>query len=393
MRERKRIKVLLATEAAATGTRKHVVDLALNLSKKRFDVTVCYSSHRADRAFLDSIGALETCGCRVVRIDLEREIRPLADLQGLWKYFSLIRREKFDVVHVHSSKAGFIGRIAGGLSGVPAILYTPHGISFLQDNSTLRKKIYYLAERIASLAMDRLITVSGKEARNIIRSGLVGEKKVVTIPNGIDSAPYGGVSGSNGNARGDLGISRREKVVGTVSRLSAKKAPEYFFRAASIVLKSYPDVKFVFVGGGEKRSEMEILVRDLGIEKNVRLLGDRPDVAKYLRMMDVFVLTSVAEEMPYVILEAMACSLPIVSTNVIDPALLKDRQSGILVPPRSAEEIARAVLKILEDDGLASRLGHEARGKVQEDYSLSRMVDSVEEQYLGLLRERPIQRN
>lgn len=379
----KKIKLLLATEAALTGTRRNLLDIASTLDLNNFEITICYSSKRADAAFLDCISSLREKGLRIERIDLKREISPIHDLIGFIRYFKLIRRNKYDIVHVHSSKAGFIGRLAAWLAGIRVIIYTPHGISFFQEHSRILNRVYYLAEKLALMFTDVVIAVSAREAMRLLESGFLARDKMELVPTGVNASLFL----ENGFDKSSLcvGIPDDFKIVGTVSRFSAKKGPEYFFKAASIILREMEKVKFIFVGDGELRREIEKLIEDLGIQHSVILFGDQKDTRPFYKMMNVFVLSSIVDERPYVVMEAMAAGIPVVSTNVIDPELIDHELSGLLVPPANEKALADAVLRLLADNRLADIVKENGKQKVVKQFEITSMTRRTEYLYYRLV--------
>jgi glycosyltransferase involved in cell wall biosynthesis len=381
------IKVLQVLEATVGGTRRHLLSLVEGLDKSRFQVEIAAPLIRQgtidDTGFIDEIKALDV---RIHRVNMRRSIQPVADLRALWVLTNLIRREKYDIVHVHSSKAGFLGRIAARLNGVPTV-YTPNGFYFLSNMPTAKVKTYLLLERLAGRLTDCLIAVSESEREQAVNHGLISPARIVVIPNAIDIQRFRPDPVIGRQLRIEFGVPDDAMVVGTVARFIEQKDPITFIRAARLIADRMPNVRFLWCGEGPMRHEIEQLAAELELTSVIHFLGYRKDIANLMNVFDMFVLTSIFEGLPYTILEAMAVGLPLVVTDVVgNRDVVIDGQNGLIVVPRSPEEVANAVSKLFQDREKRLSMGQESYYLVTKHYRIQDMVSNIEGVYEDLLQ-------
>jgi len=202
----------------------------------------------------------------------------------------------------------------------------------------------------------------------------------MVIPYGVDLRKY--QLGNGVKKRESIGLSADDKIVGMVGRLVPQKGHVYLIDAAELVIKKFPDVKFVIVGDGELKDQLLEKVRARNLEKNFRFLGFRSDVNELLWTFDIFTLPSLYEGLPNVVLEALASSLPVVATPVDGTKeAVVDNETGFLVPVKDVEGLANALIKLLSDPALARRIGKNGRKRVEDVFSLEKQVKSFEKLY------------
>jgi glycosyltransferase involved in cell wall biosynthesis len=229
-------------------------------------------------------------------------------------------------------------------------------------------------------ASHRLICVAKSDYERGMRHGVVDTSRGVVLRLGIDVEKFR-VQDERAGVADD-----EPRIVGTIGRLHVQKGHRYLLEAAVLVIKNDPRVRFVIVGGGELQAETEGWITMLGLEKHAELLGPRTDIPALLASMDLFVLPSLWEGLPLVLLEAMAAGKPIVSTAVDGVKEVITDEEALLVPPRNPEKLAEAILKILNDPDLAQRLRERAMQKVRREFSVERMVREMEKLYTDLVR-------
>jgi len=335
-------------------------------------------------------------GVRVLTVPtLRRRVRPVGDLRALIDLVRLLRRERPDVVHTHSSKAGVVGRLAARLARVPVVVHTVHGWSFHEGMSPVSRKVAVAAERLAARWTTALVVVATRDAEIGIAARIGRPEQYALVRSGIDTVAFRSTAASRVDARRALGIPESIPVLGTVTRLCRQKDPETLLRAARLVVDARPEARLVVVGDGPLRPEVDALVERLGLGPNVSLLGPRRDVAGLLPAFDAFVLSSRWEGLPRVVVEAMAVGVPVVSTDVggISEAI-EDGVSGLLVPAGEPEALAGAILRILDEAGLGERMRRAATARVDE-FDVGVMTDRLDELYTRLLaggRSRPRRR-
>lgn len=224
--------------------------------------------------------------------------------------------------------------------------------------------------------VDAIISVCKKSSEEILENGFLKET-LVEIPNGIDTSKFLGDT-----FRGRKNI----RNIAYVGRLDSYKGVNYLLAGFKELLSKVDNIKLTIVGSGPDESLLRNMAKDLGIMDNVSFKGRREDIFSELCSADIFVLPSLSEGMPNVLLEAMACELPVVATYVGGNSdLIKDRHNGLLIPPKDSISLSKALLELLEDYELVQRLGKEARKTVKENYSMDHVVDKYVELYSRLV--------
>lgn len=312
---------------------------------------------------------------------LVRPIRPATDARALLDLLAIVRRERYDVVHTHSSKAGLIGRLAARLAGVPLVIHTIHGFPF--NDQTLSppvRRALRWSEALAARITDRLVVVATPNAAEAARHGIAPADAIEVVHSGIALERFADPP-SRDEARRRLGLPLDRPIVGTVGRLSECNAPEVFVAAARLVLARRPDALFAIVGDGELRAEVDAAAAG---EPSIRVLGHRDDVPAVLPAFDAFVFPIRWGGLGRALTEAMVVGLPVVASAVNGvPEIVEHERTGLLVQPDDAEGVAGAVLRLLGDAALASRLGTAARARVVPAFGADVMVARI-----GALYER-----
>lgn len=363
------------------GGQINLLALARALDPERFDVVVC---SKPGGPLVDE---LSKHGIRHWGAPFRKTLSP--DLvQGL---MSLIRGGSFDIVHTHGGVAGLYGRWAARRSGVPVILHTLHGIHYLHYRNPLLRALYVVLERLFSRFTQAVIFVSDADRRRGRKHRLAPADRMTVIKNGIDTEAFVKIADKEDSTaafREEFGIAVSQPVVGTVARLHRQKGIPILMKAARGVLRSFPQAKVVVVGGGPLENRLLALRRRWGLEGEVLFTGERPDVPRLMARFDVFVLPSLWEGLPYSLIEAAALSKPVVATCVDGiEELVKDGQTGLLVPPKNPEALARAVVRLLENKRVAAELGERLHRDVVPRFTLTRMVAQTQSLYLRLAKE------
>lgn len=320
--------------------------------------------------------------------NLVRQVDPLKDLLAFLALYRHIRRGAYAIVHTHSGKAGMLGRWAAHLAGVPIIVHTVHGWSHHERQHPLAQRLFILLEQLTAPITDKLIVVSPLNTEKGLRDHIATPGKYVTIRSGIDLERFSNPERPREALRAELGIPPDAPVIGTVTRLSAQKAPLDFVAAAAKVAQRHPDVHFVVVGDGPLRNEVEETIEADGLTSRFHLTGLRRDIPDLMHSFDIFALSSLWEGLPRVLPQAMAAGLPIVATAVDGNAeAVTDGVNGLLTPAGDPSAFALALLKLLEISELRDRMGQAGLDMVDE-FSAGKMVDNIEDLYQRLLAQR-----
>jgi glycosyltransferase involved in cell wall biosynthesis len=330
-------------------------------------------------------------GVRTVKLPrLRSNISPGNDLIALLDLVRLIRRERFTIVHTHSSKAGFLGRLAAWLSRTPVVIHTIHGFSWHDFMSPRRRSAYVTLERLVRPITDAFLAVAPQVAREAVEVRVARPGTVSVVPSAIelDRIPDGLDTG----VRDELGLPHDVPVVGTVGRLDFQKAPLDFIRMAAGVSATHPRTRFVMVGDGELLKDARSEAERLGVD--VMFTGFRPDAPTVAASFDVYVVASLYEGLGRALSEALASGRPVVATavngvvDVIEPGV-----TGLLASPGNPDELARNVAWLLDHPERALEIGAAGRTRARSLFEPAHMCALIERTYgrlLGLSDDTPV---
>ncbi|MGN6431116.1 MAG: glycosyltransferase family 4 protein [Gaiellaceae bacterium] len=304
--------------------------------------------------------AAERSGIEFVHLEqLRRPISPWRDLRSFAELYRLLRRQRPDVLHASSSKAGVIGRLAAVAARVPVRVFTVHGWAF-SAHSGAASALYRWADRIAGRATTATICVSQRERADGLRARTCRADRTVVIPNGVEVDAYPQASLESAVPR-----------LIAVGRLAAPKDWSTLLSALTS-LDSEAFTELAIVGDGPERERVEDELARRSLEGRVRLLGERDDVPRLLAEADVFLLASRSEGLPLSVIEAMAAGLPIVASDVGGlKELVRDGETGVLVPPGDPVALAEALRPLLANRELRRRLGRAGRARAKALFDLS----------------------
>jgi glycosyltransferase involved in cell wall biosynthesis len=295
-----------------------------------------------------------------------------------------MQRDGIELVHVHGRKAGFYGRLACLFAGTP-VVYSFHGLHY-QKHGALLRTLSVGVERALSKRTDRFINVSNSERQACLALGLLNRDRSLVVNNGIDWQSFDGLTVDVRQVKVDLGFDPNDVVVGHIAKFDVQKAQDDLAAAIPFVLAKYPTAKFLFVGDGTMRPQIEDQVARLGVDRQVVFTGYRDDVASLLKAIDVVALPSRWEGLSLVLLEAMACRKPIVASRVTGNVdVVVDGVTGLLVPSGAPRALADKIVLLLQDAQLCDELGRHGRERVEQEFSLARMVAHIRSVYQDLL--------
>lgn len=376
----KKIKVVQIThDLDLGGLQRVIINICRKIDRSQFDV---------------SILCLRKLGCYLPEVNkLGIPVTLLPQKEDGTDYFSFLkvaeflRKEKPDVIHTHNTQPFIDGTLGAILSGVKKIIHTDHARSFPD------KKRYMFAEWFVSHFAYKVIGVSEHTSENLIKYEHINKSKVMTIPNGIDPQPYQ-VKVDKEAKRRELGIPQSNIVLGVAVRLSEQKGLSYLLKAMPDILNVRSDVSLVIAGDGPLRDELRILAENLGISKNVYFLGLRTDTAELLKIFDIYVMSSLWEGLPMILLEAMAAECPIISTDVggITTAI-ENNINGLLVKPASQEELKNAIVYLIENPEIRNTFANNALQRFNNEFTASCMTEQYENLYTCSLMLRKAVKN
>jgi glycosyltransferase involved in cell wall biosynthesis len=361
----------LITKSNWGGAQKYVYDLATAFSAKKCDVAVAFGGRG------ELTGKLEAAGIRTISIDsLVRDINLLKEWKSMLVLYSIIKKEQPDVLHVNSSKAGGLGALLGRLLGVRCIVFTVHGAPFREDRTFLVRAILYVATWATCLLSHKVIAVSKRDAHDIGQMFFV-KKKVTTIYNGIIF---------DGIVRMPSSQSKEIHIV-TIGDLTKNKGYLYGLEAIAelVIDRGYP-IRYFIEGEGEDRQEIESYIAKHKLQNHVTLLGRTLKTGERLHEFDIFMLPSVKEGLPYVLLEAGRAMMPVVSTITGGiPEIVRHEGTGLLVKPKDSHQLAREIERLILDKKFAKKLGIELHSHVVQNFSHAKMLAETARTY-GLIK-------
>jgi glycosyltransferase involved in cell wall biosynthesis len=309
--------------------------------------------------------------------------RGIPDPRGLIRLARLVRRERPDVLHSHMVHANLMARALRLVAPVPVVVSTIHNIN---EGGRLRMAAY----RLTNGLVDHMTIISEAAAERFVADRIVPSEMLRVVPNGVDVDLYRNVPEATWTALRKSLVAEGEFAWLAVGRFEAAKDYPNMLRAFARVHQRQPGAVLLLVGRGRLQGEAEELVRQLGLERCVRLLGVRQDVPEVMRSADAYVMSSAWEGMPMVLLEASAAALPVVATAVGgNREVVRDGESGYLVPPSDAEALSDAMLRLMELPAASRRaMGELGREHVRTHYGLTRVVDRWEDLYREVLARR-----
>lgn len=283
-------------------------------------------------------------------VPMVREIDLKKDLKSIIEVRKILKQIKPDIIYMHSSKAGAIGRIALVFNFKAKKLYNAHGWYFNAQISDKKKKIFALIEKILAIKTDRIINISKSEYESALRYKIAPKKKMCIIENGIDFTKFKNNDKNREETRKEYNIKENETVIGVVGRLSEQKDPMTMIKAFELVHKENKNTRLMYVGSGELEEEVKKYARENNISDKVIITGWVNNVEKYIPAFDIAVLPSKWEGFGLVLIEYMACDKPIIATNVGGiKDIIKNEENGLLVEGENEKQLYEAIKRYIKD--------------------------------------------
>jgi glycosyltransferase involved in cell wall biosynthesis len=372
--EKKRIKILYLIPGLKTGGAEMVLyELVKNLGKDRFESVIVSIIPIAE------IGEkIKKLGVPVLSLNAKFKFNPLI----FFRFLSILRKEKPQILHSFLFHAIFLGRIARKVCKVPIIISSIHSEYI---GGFLRNRILEFTSRLDNV----VIIVSQKAKEKMVEAKAISARKTIVIYNGIDINRFKFQDKEKREkVRKALNLKESDKVLISVGRLFRAKGYPYLIEAIKILKKQYPDIVLLVLGKGRKRIELEKQIRGYNLTQNIFLLGRKENVPYYLNASDIFVMSSLWEGLPLSLLEAMVCGLPVVATNVGGiPEIVDEGHSGFLVESKNSLALAKKISYVLNSSPeIRRKMGEVGRKIVEEKFSLDKMVKNYESLYEKLLR-------
>jgi glycosyltransferase involved in cell wall biosynthesis len=366
-----RIHVVEMLDATDGGTRTHLLQLLYGLDRARFKLTFIASCER-NPAFRDDLARLRAAGVEVIEAPIVRPISPWRDVVALKRLTSILRGLDFDILHTHASKSGLLGRLAARLTGRRAVVHTPHAFYF-QGKRGVARGVFRAMEKMALPWTARLALLGPMQRELAVGELGARPEQCVVIENGVDVRLFAPAP-SPVEARRRLGLPEQGPVIGTLTRFLPQKATDVLLRAWARVFQLLPECRGVVVGHEGDREGARDLARRLGIDDRILWVERTEEPWSFYHAMDLFMLASRYEGMPYTLLEAMACGLPVVATGISGCIEVVEPGAGELVPVEDPVALADAAAQLLQDPERARAMGRAAREVVVRRFTRERFL-------------------
>jgi len=365
----KKTKVLQIThDLAIGGLQQVIVNLCRTIDRSKFDVSVLCL-----RALGEFVPEVEKLGV---------EVTLLPQKEGGADYFSFLKVARYlkatrpDVIHTHNTQPFIDGTMGAVMSGVKTVIHTDHARNFPD------KQRYMFAEWLMSQYAYKIVGVSEHTADNLASYEKISRKKIVVIPNGIDGEKFQAPFNREAKKE-ELGLLSSGPIIGLGVRLSEQKGITYLLKAMPALVAEFPSIMLVVAGSGPLLPPLRNEAEQLGVARNVLFLGPRLDLHEIIRLFDVYVLPSLWEGLPMVLLEAMAAGVPIVATAVGGVATaVRHGENGFLVAPQDTVELTACIVRLLQDSNLRGEFGDSALRIFSQQFSANIMTAAYEKLYL-----------
>jgi glycosyltransferase involved in cell wall biosynthesis len=377
-----RLRVLHITATTTGGVGLLILFLVRHLDSQEFDQSVAFGrGYLLDRDF-------DEAGVPAYTLSTSRRIGIFSILKGIVEVYRILAAGRFDIVQSHTSVGGAIGRLAGWAARTPVVIWTVHGLGAHPGHAPWKRALLRMIERMLDRFTDHYVAVSRDLLDEGVAAGIYDADKVTVIPNGLQLGHVPSTFDA-GAKRRELGIPDGCPVIGTVTRLEPQKANDRLLRAVALIAPDVPELVVIIAGDGPQRAQLEALAARLRLGRQVRFLGWRTDAVELLGVFDVFCMTSRWEGCPMVLLEAMAMRRPVVATDIGGVReIVRDGETGLLVPSDDAGAMAAALKRLLADDDERRNMGEAARLRVERNFNAEDMLTSYARLYRGLIGHR-----
>jgi glycosyltransferase involved in cell wall biosynthesis len=329
-------------------------------------------------------------GLEVRYIDsLRRNIHPWRDWKSLREIKAVLREYQPDVVHTHSAKAGLLGRIAATQLKVPAIVHTVHGAPFHRYQNAVSRNVFRWCEWYAARNCHRLVSVADAMTDLMVEAGVAHRDRFTTVYSGMDVEPFLNAEQGRGEYRKKLGLDDNTVLVGKIARLFNLKGHEFLIEAARGVIDRAPQVKFLFIGDGILREEMQRQIDRLGLTDHFLFTGLVPpeEIPHWVGAMDILVHTSLREGLARALPQALLSGKPAISFDV-DGAreVVVTGETGLLLPPKDVAGLIEGIVRLANDPAERAQMGQEGRNRCTKLFRHQSMTRQLRAIYSDLLR-------
>ncbi|HRH26072.1 MAG TPA: glycosyltransferase family 4 protein [Candidatus Paceibacterota bacterium] len=375
MDQKRRRKILFViTKSNFGGAQRYVFELATELHQQKseeFEICVAFggSGLLKEKLGVAGIGTIEIKG-------LERDIGIFKDLKAFFSLLSILRKERPDIIHLNSSKAGLLGVLAGRIARIQKIVFTGHGWAFNQKRSWIMSTILKACYVVIISLCHKVIAVSQKTKEDVLQLPFINEQKIIVIHNGIPQQELLSKETARekllSHTPGHVPTSPETLWIGTLAELHPRKGLDILINSLTNVSRPF---HAWIIGAGESKDSLIELATTTRLQDKVSFTGFISNASALLPAFDIFILPSRDEALPYVLLEAGAASLPTIATAIAGvPEIIEHNKTGILIPPENIGELTRAIDALCTNPE-RSQFGMNLRTTILERFSLTGMVE------------------
>jgi len=353
-----------------------LLDQIRALEDAGYDVTaVCAPGRWAEQA--------RTSGIRVETVDFSREPSPIKDMRALRQLCSLFNRNRYDVIHSHTPKAGILAPLAARLTSAPHVVHTVHGFLFHDQMPKWKQILPWTLEKFTATLTHQLLSQSREDVGTAIQRRLCRADKILYLGNGIDVLHFCPTAGEQRrfSIRESLGVSHEDVLVGAVGRLVYEKGFAELFLAAEELIHKHPRLHFLMIGGhdeGQNDSIPHQVVERVRASGRVHFLGWQQKMTGWYKAMDLFVLPSHREGIPRACMEASAMEIPVVATDIRGcREVVKHGETGLLVPMRDPTKLSHAIEQLAADPGLRRAMGNRGRRHMVQNFDRQQVLERL----------------
>jgi glycosyltransferase involved in cell wall biosynthesis len=348
----------------------------------------------------ENVGYLEENHIPHISIPISRRLTPIQDIRSLWLLYRVIKRERFDIVHTHTPKAGLLGQVAAKLAGVPVIVNTVHGFYFHEHMKPIRRSLYILLEKIAARCSSHIFTVNHEDRDTAIQLRISPSDKIEVLGTGgvgIDTQRFDRMNISESTIalyRQHMGLKHNDYVVGFVGRLVVEKGLVELFAAIEKIRDQIQSLRILIIGPSDEEKADALnagRASEFNIDDICVFTGLRQDIPELMALMNVFILPSHREGFPVSPMEASSMSLPVIVTNVRGcREVIEHEITGLVVPLGDVDALADAIVRLAHDPAYSDSLGKNGRIRAEVEFDENLVFTKVGQEYSRLLKEKGI---
>jgi glycosyltransferase involved in cell wall biosynthesis len=381
--------IFLVTQSEFGGAQKYILELVSHLNPEKYDILIA-----AGQGDGELFRKSENLSIKTFQLKhLKRNPNPLKVISSILEILSLLKKERPDIIFLCSTTVGILGSISSFLYKIQntkykiLVIYRIGGWAFHDPKPFWQNRIIFYLEKLTAGFKDKIIVNSEFDYQAAIKFKICSSNKIIKIHNGIDAEKLKFLSKQEAkiflsNKIPQHEIQNTKYIIGTVANFYKTKGINYLIEAVSLLEAKYKplDVKCIVIGDGKQRPELEKLIKKYNLENKVFLVGRITDAYQYLKAFDVFILPSLKEGFPWIILEAMAAEAPIIATNVgALPEIIENEKQGILVKPKNSHILAEKIFWFLNNVQKAKNMGSQAGQKVKREFYLEKMIRKTTE--------------